>query len=756
MKSETEYKTVIRDIGLDPFFLHYHTGDQIQLYRNYARESKCPQIIIDATGSIVSNFKKYDTEKTKYIFLYEALVYDQENEYSFTISNMLSERHTNVAIFNWLANWKKCDVPLPKITVCDQSLAILSAVVQCFTQYSSLQDYINICADLVVNNLPPNNRWIPRCFIRIDIAHFLKLITKWPPLKSVARKVREVILRSLCMLIKCQSLEDMYSLLLSLFIVLTNETDGTDDTNGEETPCEMYKQRIIHISSTGLMDNETILENILNSEIDEEMLSAESQESLNEALGNLNNPFQKLAETIFDKSKSYLQTGNNINPLYLPELIPHIIKCMKLVPLWSGIMIPIFGYGNETASSAAVESSFKKLKNVTFKNIVLPTDIELFLEHHITSLRGMSLLKSNNSLSPKDTIIQNNNEIHSNKDNLPLYDENETNKRSSPTYDNSRHSDKNKSPLYEKTNTAKINLPTYYPDGHSDDIDDNSPRYEEFDLDRESSPKNVYTYSDSGDSPPHKNSYFSKRNNKECDSTEKCLSTSNLENLNDIQKTLLNESYEKKIDNFIGSISTNSNKINTKCSLCAVGNIPTDKTKKCAVCDIPVHTLPSCSLIRPGQSGTTIICLRCSDEVLFVDDLAEENKCIERWNKKPNNKKRTRSYLNPNPHLKHLQLNNLRKIKNLPILKNGSRAEEIKSCVVKDFGKTIISNTCAFDSAVSILMVAYCDSINYNTMVDGLNNTFLKFIAEIVKNGISAKTYSTRAEIMVRLYRTNK
>lgn len=173
----------------------------------------------------------------------------------------------------------------------------------------------------------------------------------------------------------------------------------------------------------------------------------------------------------------------------------------------------------------------KKLKNVTFKNIVLSTNIELFLEHHITSLRGMSLLKSNHSLSSKDTIVHNNNEIHSNKDNLPLYDDNETNKRSSPTYDNSRHSDKNKSPPYEKTNTAKINLPTYYPDSHSDDIDDNSPRYEEFDLDRGSLPKNVYTYSDSGDSPPHKHSYLSKINNIECDSIEKCLSTSNLENL---------------------------------------------------------------------------------------------------------------------------------------------------------------------------------------------------------------------------------
>jgi len=241
MKTEIEFKTVIHDVGLDPFYVYYHTGEQIHLYRNYARASKCPQIIIDATGSVVSNFKKYDSERTKYIFLYEALVYDQENEFSFTVTNMLSERHSNVAIFNWLANWKKSDVPMPKMTVCDQSLAILSAVVQCFTQYSSLQDYINACSDLILNNLPTNNHWIPRCFIRTDIAHFLKLITKWPPLKTVARRVREVILRSLCMLIRSKSLEEMFSLLLSLFIVPTYETDGTDTISGEKTPCETHK-----------------------------------------------------------------------------------------------------------------------------------------------------------------------------------------------------------------------------------------------------------------------------------------------------------------------------------------------------------------------------------------------------------------------------------------------------------------------------------------------------------------------------------
>jgi len=56
-------------------------------------------------------------------------------------------------------------------------------------------------------------------------------------------------------------------------------------------------------------------------------------------------------------------------------------------------MIPIFKYGKLTVSSAGVESSFIKLKVVTFKDIDLPTNIDLFLERHIISIRGNSLLR---------------------------------------------------------------------------------------------------------------------------------------------------------------------------------------------------------------------------------------------------------------------------------------------------------------------------------------------------------------------------
>jgi len=151
------------------------------------------------------------------------------------------------------------------------------------------------------------------------------------------------------------------------------------------------------------------------------------------------------------------------------------------------------------------------------------------------------------------------------------------------------------------------------------------------------------------------------------------------------------ENYEKKIDNYIENLSKNFNTINKnkiKCPLCATGNYPTANSKKCGVCEVPVHTLSSCSLPRPG--GTSIY-LTCSHDVLFVDNLAEENKSVEGWDKKLTNKKKIQSYQNPNPHLRHLQIKNLKKMKTSPILKNGSHADELKSCMVEDFGKVDIN-----------------------------------------------------------------
>lgn len=91
-------------------------------------------------------------------------------------------------------------------------------------------------------------------------------------------------------------------------------------------------------------------------------------------------------------------------------------------------------------------------------------------------------------------------------------------------------------------------------------------------------------------------------------------------------------------------------------------------------------------------------------------------------------------------------MNNSKNLRSLPVIKNGSRADELKSCTVQNISRVIFNNTCAL---ASILMVSYSDSIEYCRKVDLSTNVFLTFVAGLVKDGVTAKTYSTRAEIMV-------
>lgn len=62
------YKNIIHDIGLDPFFVHYWSNYQLDMYRTYTLdETAC--VYIDATGSIIRKIKRPDKSKIENIFI---------------------------------------------------------------------------------------------------------------------------------------------------------------------------------------------------------------------------------------------------------------------------------------------------------------------------------------------------------------------------------------------------------------------------------------------------------------------------------------------------------------------------------------------------------------------------------------------------------------------------------------------------------------------------------------------------------------
>lgn len=85
MKLEDMYNNCLHDIGLDPFFLHIYTPEQIHLYRTYSQQCAYPSLIVDASGGIVKCFSKLGLRKTQTMYVYEAVVYDDIKNHSFTV-----------------------------------------------------------------------------------------------------------------------------------------------------------------------------------------------------------------------------------------------------------------------------------------------------------------------------------------------------------------------------------------------------------------------------------------------------------------------------------------------------------------------------------------------------------------------------------------------------------------------------------------------------------------------------------------------
>lgn len=173
MKGLSPYDEIIHDIGYDRFFMHYWSTTEINLYRTYSKTTKTPTISIDATGGIVRKPSLISGRITSNIFLYEISVMDRINCCQFSVAHMLSERHDNNSIGNWLSEWLRTGVPQPKVIVTDQSLALMMAAVRSFTQYSSLAKYLYICS-LLINNKTTE---LPKCMIRNDFNHVMHILS---------------------------------------------------------------------------------------------------------------------------------------------------------------------------------------------------------------------------------------------------------------------------------------------------------------------------------------------------------------------------------------------------------------------------------------------------------------------------------------------------------------------------------------------------------------------------------------------------
>ncbi len=100
-------------------------------------------------------------------------------------------------------------------------------MVKAFTPHPDLKTYINVCCGVLLGK---QSAKVPPCFVRVDVAHCIKMICQWDCLKKKTHRIKDFFVRSMAQLLKSQSMDDAKELLHSITIVALSEAEGNDSS----------------------------------------------------------------------------------------------------------------------------------------------------------------------------------------------------------------------------------------------------------------------------------------------------------------------------------------------------------------------------------------------------------------------------------------------------------------------------------------------------------------------------------------------
>jgi len=282
---------------------------------------------------------------------------------------MISAKQDAALLTYFLLEIRRMGATVPYVTVTDYSRAILVALARAFSDCADLKHYLQRCYDIVIKN---EKSTLPASYLRLDVSHVIKIVGNWECLRHLPNKIRQFYLRCISQAYKMQSLEELYSLLISLLVVALSEEIGYRDD--DSVPAEKCLQVANNFIKGIHVEDFDVKHEMLNDfDIEETPLS-----------------WQKWSDDMYNKANDLAlksQNGNVINAFYNPTAAKKIKSLIQNLPLWTGIMRPYFKSGAEIATSSSVESLFAEYKTRLFKGCI-PMRVDKFIISHLDYLDG--------------------------------------------------------------------------------------------------------------------------------------------------------------------------------------------------------------------------------------------------------------------------------------------------------------------------------------------------------------------------------
>jgi len=160
------------------------------------------------------------------------------------VFQMLSASQNTNTIHFWLIEIirigmkHKQNFPLPKQVVCDFDRALIGAIVRAFCQCKNLQNYLSqcfICLNEESKSLPPT-------FLRLDISHFIHMISRWKELKIIHPQARLFYITVMAFLTKISNFEQFQEVAKCAIVLTNSEMFGNTKDNISSYAEHCFKQ----------------------------------------------------------------------------------------------------------------------------------------------------------------------------------------------------------------------------------------------------------------------------------------------------------------------------------------------------------------------------------------------------------------------------------------------------------------------------------------------------------------------------------
>jgi len=246
------------------------------------------------------------------------------------------------------------------------SKALMGAATRAICNGLNVNQYCEMCFNALLRS---SVNILPTCFIRNDIAHFIQMICRWKCFQSSGKtRLKEFYVRCARLLLQSRTLDEFSKILTSTLTIAYSETEDAAKYSLtfiiELLEGQSYEKENDLTSYSDLLAAPEI------EDIYEEEIELNTSSSIITFLNNINHTALSAASVIQHS------VTTKINAYFLDDFGKNMVKLCSTFPIWSNVMVDLFGCPNITASSAPIESDFNNLKNRILKNESKPMKVD--------------------------------------------------------------------------------------------------------------------------------------------------------------------------------------------------------------------------------------------------------------------------------------------------------------------------------------------------------------------------------------------